>query len=271
MYHMPLKGEAVGRGRHPSAQMVGDVTSYRLVLSVRKRRYHSLWESKNGWELQCDSIGGPPASVCRRRRGISESDHPAGLHRLADPSLQRLPLGNRQLSRRRAPHHVYQARDNGRSPSGMVTLGQRILKVLKADIVFQQLQPSESVHAQPHGPNSRPYDNTGGTMGEVSRSGQQLFAHGTVYHGCKQQPHRTGEIPFPARNLFKELISTQDRGGLCPWVASCLHLQDMANCKRGWVDTFGDCAWRTFMEYSRGRPQQCCRLYPQLWGPGRYL
>ena len=134
--------------------MVGDVTSYRLVLSVRIRRYHSFWETKNGWEFQCDSIGGRPASVCRRRRGISESDHPAGLHRLADQSLHRLPVGNRQLSRRGAPHHVYQARDNGRSPSGMVTLGQCILEVLTADIVFQQLQPTESVRAQPHGPKS---------------------------------------------------------------------------------------------------------------------
>ena len=251
---MPLKGEAVGRGRHPSAQIVGDVTSDRLVLSVRIRRYHFFWESKNRWEFQSDNIGGRPVSVCRRRRGISESDHPAGLYRLVDPSLQRLPLGNRQLSRRGAPYHVYKARDNGRSTSGMVTLGQRILEVLTADIVFQQLQPTESVHAQPHGPNSRPYDNAGGTIGEVSRSGQQPFAHRTVYHGCKQQPHRTVEIPLPARNLFKELISTQDRGGLCIWVASCLHLQDIANCKRGWIDTFGECARRTFMECSVRTP-----------------
>ena len=124
--------------------MVGDVTSYRLVLSVRIRRYHSFWESKNGWESQCDSIGGRPASVCRRRRGISESDHPAGLHRLADPSLHRLPLGNRQLSRRGAPHHVYQARDNGRSPSGMVTLGQCILDVLTADIASNNSSPQRA-------------------------------------------------------------------------------------------------------------------------------
>ena len=147
MYHMALKGEAVGLGRHPSVQMIGDVTNYQLVLSVRIRRYHSFWESKNGWEFQCDSIGGRPANACRRRHGISESDHPAGIHRLGDPSLQRLPLGNRQLSRCGAPHDVYQARDNGRSPYGMVTLGQRILEVLKADIIFQQLQPTESVHA----------------------------------------------------------------------------------------------------------------------------
>ena len=61
-------------------------------------------------------------------------------------------------------------------------------------------------------------------MGEVSRSGQYQFAHGNVYHGCKQQPHRTGEITLLARNLFKELISTQDRCELCIWVASYLHL-----------------------------------------------
>ena len=91
-------------------------------------------------------------------------------------------------------------------------------------------------------------------MGEVSRSGQQPFAHRTVYLGCKQQPHRTSEIPLPARSLFKKLISTQDRGGLCIWVASCLDLQNMANRKRGWVDTFGDCTRRTFMERSRRTP-----------------
>ena len=91
-------------------------------------------------------------------------------------------------------------------------------------------------------------------MGEVSRSGQYHFAHGTVYHGCQLQPHRTGEITLPARNLLKELISTQDRCGLCIWVTSCLHLQDMANGKHGWVDTFGDCARRTFIERSRRTP-----------------
>ena len=85
-------------------------------------------------------------------------------------------------------------------------------------------------------------------MGEVYRTGQQPFAHRTLYHGCKQQPHRTGEIALPARNLLKELLSTQDRDGMYIWVTSYLDLQDMVNRKRGWVDTFGDCARRTFME-----------------------
>ena len=88
-------------------------------------------------------------------------------------------------------------------------------------------------------------------MGEVSRSGQHIFAHGTVYHGCKQQPHWTGDVTLPARNIFEEPISTQDRCELCIWVASCLHLQGMANRKRDWVDTIGDCARRTCMKRSR--------------------
>ena len=88
-------------------------------------------------------------------------------------------------------------------------------------------------------------------MGEVSRPEQHLFAHGTVYHGCKQQPHWTGEITLPAQNLFKEPISIQDRRGLCIWVASCLNLQGMANRKRGWVGTIGDSARRTRIMRSR--------------------
>ena len=93
----------------------------------------------------------------------------------------------------------------------MVTLGQRILEVLTADVVFQQLQPTESVHAQLHGPNSRPYDNAGGTMGKFLVLDSNLLLTGPYTTGVHNS--RIGLVGFPYPRETSSKNSSAHRTG----------------------------------------------------------